>query len=345
MSRALYILALVCAALAAGCGNDAPTAPAPEPLLPPVDECDCDECGDDCDPAWNGYECVLQTCLETGFCLCYLESAFWDCPESGCCGPQYNEDGELLLDENGFPMYGCVVPWCTTDDDCAEDETCVIGPTCDQNYGACDAEEDDHGACCPAENDWGACCWTGEVDESTGLCVCSDAELMVDDGDGCACPAGMRPDEEGQCVCEDFLAEYDPMTGECHCPEGTTEEVDEDGVVDCIEPVDCEDEHAEYNPETDMCECIEGYQMGEVEELVTPRCVPEDDGPEPDAAIEDADPDEPDADSPDGPTPDAAPATDADAGPTTDAGPGDAAGPSSDACPTGIVHCQVEELP
>jgi hypothetical protein len=312
---------ILVAALAASCADDT----APTTAMPPDEEdCDCDECEDACDPAGNGDECVQATCAETGQCACYVETAATDCPESGCCGPQYDEYGQPLLDGYGQQIYGCVVPWCWLDEDCAAGEVCVIGATCDQNYCACNDEDSDEGfQCCPVQNAWHACCETELVDESTGLCVCSDSVLMVDDGDGCACPVGMTPDEDGQCVCMDFLAEYDAVTGACACPAGTAEELDEDGTVRCWEPIACDDEYSEYDPETGGCECIDGYVLGEHPDFVTPRCVwderPPYDAPPPDAW--------------DGPPPDA---------PFDDAWPIEDAWPSGDACEAGFAECGTE---
>jgi hypothetical protein len=350
------LLATIVVALA-GCAPDQPNPNAFAPP-PPVDDCGaCDDCGDDCDPAGAGLECVTGVCEVTGRCACYLDTAGEDCPETGCCAAQYDDDGYPIVDEYGYPVYGCVVPWCVVDDDCATGEVCVIGATCDQNFCMCadDLPGDGDGSadeeCCPVHNDWGACCETGEVDDETGLCVCSDPVLMTDDGDGCECPTGMTPDLDGQCVCADALAEYDPMTGECHCPDTAIEEIDADGVVHCTEPTECDDEYAAYDSETDACWCIDGYHMGEHEDFDIPRCIPDDDG-DPDADPDEPDADEPDADEPDANLSDADADADADAGlpdaaPADDANPGfDAvppwdAVPSQDACPTGSAICHI----
>jgi hypothetical protein len=358
--RAASIAVVALLGLAACASEPPPSAP----LIDPICEA-CETCEDACDPNGTGLECNTQTCDITGRCLCYLDTAASDCA-SGCCGVQYDTDGQPILDAGGYPLYGCVEPACVTDADCARGEVCVVGATCDLSYCACDPDgdgdgdheddDDDHGEldCCATTNTEGACCESDQVDPETGLCVCTDP-LMVDDGDGCVCPTGMTVDEDGACVCYDAEATYDPETGECHCADPTQEQIDSDGTVHCVGPEDCGDDYAIYDVETDTCDCAPGYHYGEHEDYATPRCVPDED-PDADPWDADADPWDAEADADADPW-DADADADADAGWDADAhweGPPWDAEPEPvplDAvvlpCPTppSAIPCHVEELP
>lgn len=243
-----WIIAVV--ALAAGCAEEPPVERVRAALAPAPGDGACSTCG------------CSQACTPGND----------DCPPGSCCA--------RLNDDEAADEYECVVPRCLADADCPGGMACAIGSSCDENRCMCangeppSADDPEH-PCCEMRNRNGVCCDTGEVDEETGLCVCT--EPMEDGGDGCACPRLMRADEEDVCVCADPEMVFEPELESCVCAEGQEVHDAYTGTVECRGPGDpppeCWDRAAVFDEADGQCRCPEGTTLRFLEGYATASCV------------------------------------------------------------------------
>lgn len=238
---------------------------------------DC-TCGNECDAA-TAWLCPSGACNAAGTCACDPAYAAFDCPSTGCCDVVIDIDGEPMVDPTGAPVYQCMTPTCTSDEQCGDGESCLSGATCGENTCGCPSGEgpDPEQPCCLTVNSNGVCCASGEVD-GEGRCVCPDS-LMTDTGHDCQCPAGMLADDNDHCVCADPHAVFDAALGACTCAAGYWLDFDPyTGDLICVtdgdEPTPCPDPHAVIDPVTGACGCEPGFVPGDTLETASAQCVP-----------------------------------------------------------------------